>query len=146
MGLLVFCPSISVAGSRIIPGLNAESLEIMARTIYAEGRGEGEIGMKAIAHVILNRVGKIGKDIAEVCLRPSQFTSWNEGEPYPQVTLENNSRMREAMRIALETMEENVDMTSGSTHYHNKSITPKWAMGKVPIFLYRNHWFYNNIN
>ncbi len=135
-----------MAGPNIVPGLNAESLEIMARTIYAEARGEGEIGMKAVAHVILNRIGEWGDTIGEVVLRPKAFSSWNEGEPYPQVTLENNPKMREAARIALETMEANIDITDGSTHYHNKDITPTWAMGKVPVFLYRSHWFYNDIN
>jgi len=54
--------------------------EILARTLWGEARGEGIDGMRAVAHVILNRVAdaRWPGTVAEVCLQPSQFSAWLE--------------------------------------------------------------------
>ncbi len=70
----------------------AESAEvdILARTIWGEARGEGEAGMIAVAAVVLNRVrislahdGRFwwGNSIETVCKARAQFSCWNPGDP-----------------------------------------------------------------
>ena len=59
-------------------------IDILARTIWGEARGEGSQGMQAVANVIQNRVkqgGWWGATFAEVCKKKSQFSCWNEGDP-----------------------------------------------------------------
>lgn len=59
-------------------------LEIVARTLWGEARGEGEAGMVAVACVIMNRAHNPrwwGHDPAEVCTKPAQFSCWNESDP-----------------------------------------------------------------
>ena len=53
------------------------------RTIWGEARGEGEPGMTAVAHVLLNRLkdGRWGTALGSVCLAPYQFSCWNIGDP-----------------------------------------------------------------
>ncbi|MCI8360753.1 MAG: cell wall hydrolase [Clostridiales bacterium] len=57
------------------------NLEILARTIQCEAGGEGEIGMKAVACVIMNRVqvtygeyGRLENTIRAVVYQERQFT------------------------------------------------------------------------
>ena len=60
---------------------NHYDIDIVARTLFGEARGEGPLGMRAVAHVIRNRVrDKRWRDTyAEVCLRSKQFSAWNRG-------------------------------------------------------------------
>jgi len=51
--------------------------EVIARTIYDEARGEGLEGMKAVAAVILNRSDGTPESMKEICLKPFQFSGWN---------------------------------------------------------------------
>ncbi len=58
--------------------------QIMAITIYGEARGESDAGKIAVGSVILERVEHRdwdGKTIHEVCLKPWQFSCFNERDP-----------------------------------------------------------------
>jgi len=37
------------------------------------------------------------------------------------------------------------DKTCGATHYHLRSLRPKWSIGKIPCTEIGNHIFYNDI-
>jgi len=52
-------------------------VELLALCIWREARGEGQDGMRAVAHVINNRVGKegFGSTFQSVILGKNQFTS-----------------------------------------------------------------------
>lgn len=69
--------------------------ELLARLIKCEAEGEGELGMKAVANVVMNRVHvaygeylRTGQgDLRKVILQPFQFTcAMTEvyGQPNPQ--------------------------------------------------------------
>ena len=61
---------------------NPAEVHLLAATTWAEARSEGEEGMRAVAHVIVNRVGpRFGEDISTVVLAPKQFSSWNLHDP-----------------------------------------------------------------
>ena len=63
---------------RLARSMAMSDLDILARTIYGEARGEKTVGKKAIACVVLNRYksGKwfAGKTIAETCQKIYQFS------------------------------------------------------------------------
>lgn len=64
--------------------LTAGDIDILARTIYGEARGEPWEGKIAVAWVVRNRAergGWWGDTIREVCLKPWQFSCWNETDP-----------------------------------------------------------------
>lgn len=46
----------------------------IAQVIYAESRGENELGQRAIAHVILNRSKKLHKPPCVIVRQPGQFS------------------------------------------------------------------------
>ena len=66
-----------------------DELEIFAKTLYGEARGESLAGIEAVANVILNRHKMAlhqhhtwwGKTIPEICLKPMQFSCWNPMDP-----------------------------------------------------------------
>lgn len=130
-------------------------IDILARTLWGEARGEGSEGMKAVACVILNRV-KIAKDkngywwgsnIIQVCQKPYQFSAWNRADPnfrklqdVDEKDLYFATARRIAARAAHGLLTE--DITGGATHYHHKDITPYWARGETPSARIGRHVFY----
>lgn len=126
-------------------------LDLTARTIFGEARGESYSGQKAVAHVIINRtIKKIGDrdhSLAASAIRWWQFSAWNENDPNRElietVTV-NNRTFRQCLRALLEALDE-PDPTMGSLHYHAKGASPSWSRGKAPVIEIGNHVFFNNI-
>lgn len=146
-----------------------DDLDILAKTIYGEARGEGDLGREAVGGTIINRwqSGKWfnGKDInndgfesiAEVCQQPWQFSCWNENDPNRQKLLELNlydNIFRDCLTTSLlviansaDTQWAGRDKSNGATHYFADYIaTPKWAVGKTPCAIIGHHRFFRNIN
>lgn len=127
-------------------------LDILARTVYGEARGEPYEGKKAVAHVIINRtsfrVGDRDHSLAASALRWLQFSAWNEGDPnrrkMARITLSDRG-FRTCMRAALEAIDE-PDPTHGSRHYHRRGAAPRWSRGKRPVLDIGSHVFFNDID
>lgn len=139
----------------------AHDIDIMARTIWGEARGEAFDGRVAVAWVIINRtrIGRYGDAPSEVCLRPKQFSCWNEGDPNRDKMLKitpEDAVFAECLGIAaliyaaskgrsgaLPTILK--DATLRSTHYCVAELTPYWALGKNPVCTIGRHKFFNDI-
>ncbi len=133
-----------------------DAVDILARTIWGEARGDGVPGMQAVAAVILNRVhiaqnsGRAywwGKDIITVCTKPYQFSCWNADDPNRAqllaVTTQDNT-FRQALQIARQALAgQLIDPTNGATHYHTLTIKPSWSENKLPNCLIKSHIFYD---
>lgn len=124
-------------------------IDIVARTVYGEARGETMDGKQAVAHVILNRAaarhrGEVSP--AGVALEPAQFSCWNSDDPnYFQCRTVRYADpvFRDCLIAVLLAMRERVkDPTFGAEYYHTLRITPRWAKGKTPIVKIGNHYFY----
>ena len=132
-------------------------IDILARTLYGEARGEELAGIEAVACVILNRVafakarGRYwwGNTMAEVCLKPGQFSCWNAKDPNRKKLLKLSPRdpaYRLCKRVARRAMAGDIaDQTEGATHYHTPAVDPYWARGHVPVAEIGGHLFYKNI-
>lgn len=127
-------------------------IKVMAGTLWGEARNQGDDGMIAVGHVILNRVKAnswYGNNIQEVCLKPWQFSCWNDNDPNKEKILQldqSDDSYCKAVTISCYLLDNKIyDTTYGSTHYHTKSILPKWVEDKQPIVAIRDHLFYNNI-
>ena len=132
-------------------------IDVLARTLWGEGRGEGGAGMEAIACVILNRATISqerggywwGKDIISICQKPYQFSCWNRSDPNYRKLMavtEKDIHCATAVRIARRAVAGTLkDSTGGATHYHTKSIMPDWARGQAPSAVIGHHIFYQLI-
>ena len=130
--------------------------EILAKTIYGEARGESVAGMEAVANVILNRVKMNlihpmwwGKSITEVCLKPKQFSCWNQDDPNFKILqgdLSQNPIYQICERIAKRAIAGCIkDNTNGATHYHTFHCHPLWAQHIIPCAQIGHHLFYKGV-
>jgi len=134
--------------------MNAHDLDVLARTIYGEARGEPAEGKIAVGRVIINRweSGKwfAGKTIAETCQKPWQFSCWNPSDTNREKLLAVSAEkpaMQNCIRAAQAAERgEGPAWLVGCTHYHTASIRPHWAIGKEPVGQMGKHLFYRNIN
>lgn len=134
-------------------------LDIAERTIWAEARGDGPEGRRAVAHTLKNRwlsdTGQWSRDdtLATVCLRHLQFSAWTVADP----NFEKLYRVTVMDKIFLdcgiairEALAGGHDMTHGARHYHTRAVEPSWiniGLGKArePCFETKHHLFYNDI-
>jgi hypothetical protein len=148
-----------VASAGAVVSESPEAIDVLARTMWGEARGEREGGMAAVAHVVLNRrdAGRWwGSTVEAVCHKPFQFSCWNEGDANRGKLLTvnvGNAEFALAMRTAkallamLPTDRARADTTNGATHYHVRGLTPlpNWARGKQPCQQLGRHVFYRGI-
>lgn len=136
------------------PLLTLGDVDIGVRTVWMEARGEPYEGMKAVAHVLLNRVrwkdGDRWNTIAQVCLDWLQFSGWRQADPNFSAALSVNfgdATFRKCYRAFFEAMDE-PDITNGARHYyapHAVLDMPAWAKGLQPCATIGNHVFFNNV-
>ncbi len=132
----------------------ALEIDVLARTIWGEARGESHTGMEAVANVVQNRVKHAqgqgsywwGNTIIQVCQKPYQFSCWNRSDPSfqkLQAVDEKNLYFVTARRIAARALMGKLpDHTGGATHYHADYVSPYWAKGETPTIIIGRHIFY----
>lgn len=93
--------------------VNQSDIEIMARTIHGEARGEPYMGQVAVGAVIINRVlsNQFPNNIKDVVYQTKQFTAVADG----QINYTPNNTAYRAAEEALD----GVDPTMGSLYYYN---------------------------
>jgi spore germination cell wall hydrolase CwlJ-like protein len=130
-------------------GQVSQQVDIVARTIWGEARGEGARGMQAVANVIINRAKKPGwwgHNIIEVCLADRQFSAWNRNDPNyakVQAVTTADSSFKTALGIAAQAVAGTLpDITGGATSYHTTAINPYWAEADKLLTTIGAHKFY----
>jgi N-acetylmuramoyl-L-alanine amidase len=147
-----------------------EEIDIVARTLFGEARGEGQQGMVAVACVIVTRA-MIADRYVEVHQKPHplfgdgslasvcqahfdgiyQFSTWNVGDPNRAIieaVTGSDPSFLVALGIATDAENDELDdITNMATHYYAKgSPMPAWAQGKTPCFECGKHLFFNDIS
>jgi hypothetical protein len=150
--------SLRVANPTVAPvvGTPLADIEVdtLARTLWGEARGEGRVGMEAVASVILNRLHRQnwwGKSISAVCRRAWQFSCWNQNAPGLKQLMSitaSDPEFRTAVAVANEAVKLQLpDITKRATHYYASYIpAPRWARGKTPCCSIGRHLFFNDID
>ncbi len=114
----------------------SSDLNLLARVVYAEARGEPYTGQVAIAAVVLNRVksSSFPNTIAGVVYQPYAFTCINDG----QINLTPNQTAYNAARDALNGW----DPTYGCLFYYNPATaTSAWIRQKTIKLYIGSHVF-----
>ncbi|WP_124728088.1 cell wall hydrolase [Staphylospora marina] len=112
--------------SAAVSGVRRSDLELLARAVYGEARGESFRGQVAVAAVVLNRVKNPGfpNSIRGVIYQDGAFTAVDDG----QIRLKPNKTAYEAARRALA----GEDPTHGAVYYFNPEIaTSKWMFNRA---------------
>ncbi|QAY68379.1 hypothetical protein ET464_05945 [Paenibacillus protaetiae] len=116
--------------------VSERELNLLARIIYAESRGEPMLGQIAVAAVVLNRVQAKGfpKTIEGVIEQPRAFTAVDDG----QYNLQPDSAAYEAAIEALKGK----DPTGGALYYFNpQTATSKWIWSRKQTIKIGRHIF-----
>ena len=126
---------------------------VIALTILGEARGEGEIGMFAVACVIQRRSMEKEKTPAEICLQPWQFEIWNAGKGKVKRErdlwhLWDSKHMMYARYLARCLNSKKItlsDIVKGANHYYSKKYLktpPSYLKRYKPVATIKNHIFY----
>jgi N-acetylmuramoyl-L-alanine amidase len=131
------------------------AIDILARTLWGEARGESEAGIVAVAAVVANRTraqhAHWGLTVEAVCKADRQFSCWNE----PQSDADRRNRLSllnvgpenpifsRCLEIARRTVRGDIDdPTGGANHYFNPAGgTPGWAAGVSNVVTIGRHKF-----
>lgn len=113
-----------------------KDLNLLARAIHGEARGEPYVGKVAVAAVIINRTrdSRFPKTIAGVIYQPGAFDAVRDG----QINLEPDDSSYKAARDALNGW----DPTYGCVYYWNPATaTSKWVWSRKIIVRIGKHVF-----
>ena len=114
----------------------SSDLYLMAKAIYAEGRGESYTGQVAIGAVIMNRVRSksFPNTISGVIYQKGAFTAVADG----QINLEPNQTAYNAARDAMNGW----DPTYGCLYYYNPdTATSSWIFSRKTVVVIGKHVF-----
>jgi hypothetical protein len=120
--------------------LYKENEKVVVETLMMEALGEGFDGMVAVGEVIRNRTRLFGRQAAEVCLMPKQFSCWNDPQR-AESFLEKYRDRYLAAQLAW-VVSEHSALTQGATDYHTDTIHPYWADAYRLATRIRSHLFY----
>ena len=114
-----------------------KELELLARVIFGEARGEPYIGQIAVGAVVINRVvsARFPDDFRSVIYQAGQFSAVSDG----QINLTPNKKAYKAARAALNGK----DPTRGALYYYNPKIAKNkwWFDTKDPLVTIGDHVF-----
>jgi N-acetylmuramoyl-L-alanine amidase len=137
--------------------ISETDLDVLARTIYGEARGEPREGKVAVGIVIINRwrsgMWFAGKTVAETCQKPWQFSCWNGNDPN-RAKLLTIDRAKPSYLTCFDAAVTAIDKwwthqipddLLGCTHYQVEGTGAKWSVGKTPAVKIGRHLFYRGI-
>ena len=115
---------------------SSSDLNLLARLVYAESRGEPYTGQVAVASVVLNRVksSSFPNSVAGVIYQSGAFSVVNDG----QINLTPNATAKKAAQDAINGW----DPSYGAIYYFNpKTATNKWIWSRPATVTIGNHRF-----
>lgn len=115
---------------------NSSNLNLLARLVYGEARGEPYTGQVAVAAVVLNRVksSSFPNTISGVIYQSGAFSVVNDG----QINLTPNQTAYNAAQDALNGW----DPSYGSIYYFNpNTATSSWIWSRPHVITIGNHRF-----
>ena len=119
-----------------VGGFTESDVYLLAKTIYAEGRGEPYTGQVAIGAVVLNRVRDkaFPNTVSGVVYQKYAFTAVADG----QINLTPNDTAMKAARDAISGW----DPTGGALYYYNPAVaTSSWIFDRQTVTVIGKHVF-----
>jgi hypothetical protein len=123
-------------GAAIAVPAELDDADILARTLLGEAANQGEVGQRAVAAVVRNRMRQTGRGVRDVVLAPAQFEPWGSRREELLRIPPTDPRYIAARRIAEQALAagEFEDPTGGATHFLNPDLQrqlgrqqPSWA-------------------
>lgn len=127
--------------------VDARQARCVALAMYWEAKAEGRRGMRAVGHVVLNRVDH--EEFPDTPCRvvyqggeqpPCQFSWYCDGRPdRPR----EPSHWREALRLAIELLTDSLDdITDDALFFHARHLENPWRVARERTVVIGDHVFY----
>lgn len=136
--IIFIYPLFEISGSQANSGSGSNDVQILARAVNGEARGEPYEGQVAVAAVILNRVrhSSFPNTIAGVIYQPGAFTAVSDGQI--NVPIDPNSTVYKACQDAMNGW----DPSGGAIYYYNPTTaTNKWIRSRPIVKSIGRHVF-----
>lgn len=143
-----------------VRALQIPDVDVLAATLWAEGRNQNILGRIAIGCVVRNRMARRQQSVTQVCLAPLQFSCW-----WPAGGVANYQALQ-MLLSSLDTVIDPVwkecqwiasgildgrclDVTSGADHYLTTRLLasdqrPRWASTMTCTGVVGDHTFYRS--
>lgn len=143
-----------------------QAANIIARTLYAEARNDGEKGMRAVASVIYNRANGNVADFVNVCKKYGwsekykrnvyQFSCWGRMDPdewspnkfkvkLPKTVINGSADQKSweiAMNITAEMLSNSfTPVIDANMYYNDKTANPSWGSELIKVKYIGSHKF-----
>lgn len=139
------------------------NIDTLARTLWGEARGEEDVGMSAVAQVVMNRcaaakvyMAKHGRahplygdgTPASACKVPYQFSCWLPSDPNREKLLavdDSDPQFAVALQIADTAVNGALEDTAGVALYYKTNSLPwpaAWGEQVDPLTVIGNQSFY----
>ncbi len=126
----------SSSSTQSSPSYSNADVELLARLIYGEARGESYVGQVAVGAVVLNRIksASFPNTMSGVIYQRYAFTAVDDG----QINLTPNATARKAAQDAMNGW----DPSYGALYYYNPSTaTSSWIFTRKTTVTIGNHVF-----
>ncbi len=117
-------------------GVSDADVNLLARVIYGEARGESYVGKVAVGAVVLNRIksASFPNTMSGVVYQKYAFTAVSDG----QINLTPNEECKKAAKDALNGW----DPSYGALYYYNpRTATSSWIFSRQTTVIIGNHVF-----
>lgn len=135
--------TLSALGMKLSSGASSSSgsysnadVELLARLIYGEARGESYVGQVAVGAVVMNRIksSSFPNTMSGVIYQKYAFTAVADG----QINLTPNATARKAAKDAMNGW----DPSYGALYYYNPAVaTSSWIFSRKTTVVIGNHVF-----
>ena len=133
----------------ITPKISHREISCLEANVWHESRGEGLLGMLAVAKTTLNRARSEGwpPDVCKVVHQARQYSWTSLPKRKQKIKLKNSidrqsySLVQLATQLSITAEMLQIDFMDGATYYHTASVNPTWGRKMEVVGVIGDHIF-----
>ena len=117
-----------------------KEVECLSSAAYHEARNQGDKGMLAVMHTILNRTkdSRFPSTPCKVIAQPNQFSYYKHNPP-----IKEKDTYNEIKQLAIEVVQgKHKSLNRGALYFHTVNTKPSWSNKLTLVSVIKDHKFY----
>ena len=138
--LSTLCTLASFGAISTAYALPAKEVECLSSAAYHEARNQGDKGMLAVMHTILNRTkdSRFPSTPCKVIAQPNQFSYYKHNPP-----IKEKDTYNEIKQLAIEVVQgKHKSLNRGALYFHTVNTKPSWSNKLTLVSVIKDHKFY----
>ena len=138
--LSALCTLASFGAISTAYALPAKEIECLSSAAYHEARNQGDKGMLAVMHTILNRTkdSRFPSTPCKVIAQPNQFSYYKHNPP-----IKEKDTYNEIKQLAIEVVQgKHKSLNRGALYFHTVNTKPSWSNKLTLVSVIKDHKFY----